>query len=833
MPQHRHILISDPGDARNYTSTRRGGGPRIPLPQRDRREHAQRLIGQVSEAKQAAQSAAEEAGQVIRDLCLEVTGERDYDLRVESLEDARLGIEVRSVQSRDNRLHATIFVPEGKLRNFVKKIERYEREDTTPRRPEGVPRPKNEDLVAGIADIRFPVLRSFWTDDDDLYPHSEDEQIWWEVWIRVEPGKNRDQAFASFVEAVIEADFKFSEHVVQFPERLVFLAHGSRRQWMQAFIPVLDCLAELRRAKEVPTGFIDMEPREQSEYVDDLARRIQAPGNDAPAVCVLDFGIHAAHPLLRPFIRDADVHRLEPAWTSVDHLERHGSEMAGLAIFGDNLPELLLGNEACPIAHRLESVRMFRSGHAHPPDVWGKVTQASVALAETAAAKRQRVVSLAVTANDNGRDDGRPSSWSAGVDEHASGYLDDLRRLYVIAAGNLRTELGSPEYQYPESNLTSGRIEDPGQSWNALTVGAYTTKVHIRSDLFDGYQPVALTGGLCPSSRTSCAWSPDSQKQWPLKPDIVMEGGNYARSPSGQIDGPEDLALLTTTLDSTGRLLTCTSDTSAASAQAARLAAILMADYPELWAETIRGLLVHSADWTDEMRRQAPGDGQDDRHQRLRCFGYGVPDLSKARYTVENSVSLVHQGHIQPFKLVGAQARTNHFILHSLPWPKVALADLHDHDVTVRVTLSYFIEPSPAGRGWGKKFRYRSHGLRFALRGPTESERAFRNRISRQEWEDESRPSTSDPIKWTIGSLLRNKGSIHCDWFTDSAAAVARCGQVAVFPVGGWWQERKHLGFVEKRTRYALIITISTEAADVDLYTPIAQQVGLITEIIT
>ena len=125
--------------------------------------------------------------------------------------------------------------------------------------------------------------------------------------------------------------------------------------------------------------------------------------------------------------------------------------------------------------------------------------------------------------------------------------------------------------------------------------------------------------------------------------------------------------------------------------------------------------------------------------------------------------------------------------------------------------------------------------MRFALRGPTETEDRFRQRISSQEWEEEGqpsdRPSTSDPIRWSIGSRLRTKGSIHCDWCTLSAADVAQCGQVAVFPVTGWWRERKYLGLVEKQSRYSLIITISTPANNVDLYTPIAQQVGLITEI--
>ena len=38
---------------------------------------------------------------------------------------------------------------------------------------------------------------------------------------------------------------------------------------------------------------------------------------------------------------------------------------------------------------------------------------------------------------------------------------------------------------------------------------------------------------------------------------------------------------------------------------------------------------------------------------------------------------------------------------------------------------------------------------------------------------------------------------------------------------------------VEKETRYSLIIAIGTPANEVDLYTPIARQVGLTTEMCT
>ena len=827
MPQHKHIIIEEPGQERNYTSTQRGGGE-FQTPPRDRRVHAKSLLDDIGQATTQAHEEASRTGHIIHDLCLEIIGEQNYELKIESLQDFRPDppIEVLSVKKINNQIHATIYVPEEKLQNFIRKIERYETENYV----RGAQRPKNEDLVACISNIRHPVLRSFWTDDETLYPRSNDQRIWWEVWIRVSGSENPDEVFSEFVTVTADSNLQIGQHTIKFPERLVFLAHGSVQDWIQVFVPLLDRIAELRKAKEIPTEFIRLSAQDQRSFVEDLASRIVPPNLNAPSVCLLDYGVHTGHPLLESLISQNDAQAFDPEWPVVDHAESHGTEMAGLAMFGDKLPELLSNNDSIHLTHCLESIRMLNHQYPHSEEVWGYVTLSSLAKAEMQAAQRRRVACLPVTAIDNGRDNGRPSSWSGAIDQHASGQLDDYQRLYVIAAGNIRNILTDAEYSYLTSNLENG-IEDPGQSWNALTVGAFTDRIHIRSDGFDGYQPLAQQGGLCPTSRTSNSWE---DRVWPFKPEIVMEGGNYIVSPTGRVDGCDDLALLTTTLEPTGRLLSWTSDTSAATAQAARYAAILMADYPNLWPETIRALLIHSAEWTDAMKHQISGNRESEKHQRLRCFGYGVPSLDKARYTVENSVSLIHQGTIQPFKFDGNEVKTNHFILHSLPWPRGALEELHDQDVTVKITLSYFVEPSPAGRGWGKKFRYASHGLRFALRGPTETESAFSKRISSQEWEKgEDRPSTRDPIRWSIGSDLRTRGSIHCDWWTAPAAEVAQCGQVAVYPVTGWWKERKHLGFVEKNSRYALIITISTPASDVDLYTPIAQQVGITTEIST
>jgi len=58
--------------------------------------------------------------------------------------------------------------------------------------------------------------------------------------------------------------------------------------------------------------------------------------------------------------------------------------------------------------------------------------------------------------------------------------------------------------------------------------------------------------------------------------------------------------------------------------------------------------------------------------------------------------------------------------LHSLPWPRDVLQSLGEADVRLRITLSYFIEPSATRRGWKGKYTYASYGLRFDLKAPTD-----------------------------------------------------------------------------------------------------------------
>jgi hypothetical protein len=253
------------------------------------------------------------------------------------------------------------------------------------------------------------------------------------------------------------------------------------------------------------------------------------------------------------------------------------------------------------------------------------------------------------------------------------------------------------------------------------------------------------------------------------------------------------------------------------------MAIILLVEYPELWPETIRALLVHSAKWTQAMlRRFEPLTTRRKKEQLLRYCGFGVPNLGEAIWSASNRLTLLAQDTLQPFDKVDGTCRTRDLNIHKIPWPQEALQDLGDAPVEMRVTLSYFIEPNPARRGWIRKHRYASHGLRFDVKTPTETLVEFRKRIHNAARDEESGQSTSsDADRWFLGPDLRSAGSIHSDRWEGSAAELAERGYIAVYPVIGWWRERHQLERWGKKARYALIVTLRTPVTSVDIYTPV------------
>ncbi|MBK8591403.1 MAG: S8 family serine peptidase [Sandaracinaceae bacterium] len=266
--------------------------------------------------------------------------------------------------------------------------------------------------------------------------------------------------------------------------------------------------------------------------------------------------------------------------------------------------------------------------------------------------------------------------------------------------------------------------------------------------------------------------------------------------------------------------------TSAATAQAARMAALIAADYPTLWPEAVRALVVHSAEWTTQMQTHLPrASGKRTRAKHVQRYGFGVPSAERALRSANDALTLVVQSNIRPF----AAGKMGELHFFDLPWPRDVLAGLGAAPVRLRITLSYFIEPNPGRRGWKKRHRYASHGLRFEVKGRAELTEDFRKRLNQKALdEDEAKPAKGgDSSEWYLGEQARNRGSIHTDILSCSAADLAERGVIGIYPVSGWWKDQPKRDRSAKGARYALVVSIETPGVEADIWTPVAQQVGL------
>jgi len=819
----KHLLLQ------GYTRTEKFVTPRAiitkkVIPSRDRAIHGTALLEQVNSLTPQFETAREiqqESG--LEDgfgLQVEFESFPDIELAFESLESVRSGIELRNVRFEEQRTYATFFVPDGKLVHFEKLIHDYISE----KRGRNNRKLDHGDLINAIQQIRMASLRALWTDDLQVFPSTDAEQFWWEVWLPI--GNDRSATVTYFRQLAMSLDVRIATGQLEFPERTVLLAYTSAGALKRSMM-ALNCIAELRRAKETADFFDSLTPEEQLEWQNELMTRCKfAQENEqVPYVCLLDTGINNGHPLIAPALNDADLHTVEPAW-GVDDGAGHGTSMAGLALFG-NLTDALGSDESIDIRHRLESVKILpRDGGNNGDDkLHGYLTVEAVARPIIRQPDRNRVFALAVTAKDY-RDCGRPSAWSAALDNLAADVEDygANPKLFIVSAGNTKQ---NGWMDYPDSNTTDG-IHDPAQSWNALTVGAFTNLTRITEPDAQDYEVVAQEGCLSPFSSTSVTWKP----QWPLKPDVLFEGGNAAKDATSAVTLPS-LSLLTTHNNPHERLFATGNATSAASALAARMAAQLMATYPTLWPETIRGLIVHSAEWTDAMKRMhLPANGVPSKNHYavlVRHCGYGVPDIDRAMWSLSNSLTMIVEDSIQPFhREEGKDPSMSDMNLHPLPWPLVELEALGATQVEMRVTLTYFIEPNPSERGFRVRYRYESHGLRFDVKRPAESNDNFRARINAAARNEEGGTRVnSDDSNWLIGKQNRHKGSIHSDIWRGTAADLASRGVIAVYPALGWWKTRKRLEGYNKLARYSLIISIRAPETDVDLYTAIRNQIAV------
>ncbi len=827
-----HIKIERYSQTGEYKSPRTARSK--PIQSRNRSSHGNRINSQLNRIKEQFESLkdVELPEGIVREdaIYVEFISDFDFEPAFDSLHsDAKnalyqlLSIKSEIVDEKE-RFRVNVMLTEGGISHFINKVNQYLTEFT---KYQGVETqtPKNSRLINNIETIQLATLEAFWHEQaENVFPE-QDEEIWWEVWFRKHKETNLESLREKVDGQLTAIEAQLSDKELVFPEHYIRLVKATPEQLSSSLL-LLDNLAELRKPKDTAEFFTNLSISEREEWVIELKdRTVNQTGEDSIVICLLDSGVQNQHPLLLDFLPNENMFSYKPeSWGTYDGVRNggHGTGMAGLALYGD-MTAALATSDNVEIFHQLESVKIINSSDPNDPELYGAVTIESANSPVASFPERTRVYCMAVSSAEKAYF-GRPSSWSAAVDKitygDAEAELDP--QLFLLSGGNV--EIESPE-EYGTKNITES-VHDPAQAFNAITIGAYTEMDHFDEIEFPNSDLLAVKGGMSPANSTSLIW----ENNWAIKPDIVLEGGNLINQ-EGDVVKPDSLQLLTTHKEFRVNLLQTFGDTSAATALASKFAANLKTLYPNLWPETIRALMVHSADWNSVMLNNRSliefgSQSQIEKRNVLRCFGYGIPNLSKALYSATNSLTIIAEKEITPYRKDG-EVKFNEIHYFDLPWPEEVLRDeLTEVDLKLNITLSYFIEPNPGNRQYANKFSYQSHGLRFSMIKPDEDFEDFEKRTNKNAREEGETVSYSGE-DWILGTQLRDKGSIHRDYCITSGANLSTRNKIAVYPVSGWYRTRKKLEKYNIKVRYSLIVSIESPVEEIDIYTPVLNKISI------
>ncbi|KZE82736.1 hypothetical protein AV926_06415 [Myroides marinus] len=798
----QHLFVKNVVDRQSYTRPKSGGGSSN-LPSRDRQQHGSNLLKELQRIWQSfdTQKSNVTNNQLIRQgEYIAFKGAEGQSLDVSSL--SSNGGMFLALKEVDNVEKALVYIPSNKRDRLLRKVNQYLTEDTKSGKP------KFQSLVDKVDSLRVASIEDIWNSKIDLLP--KEEAVWCELWLVLDEESFTDDKFREIKELCRYYNINCSDVRQVFPERTIVSIKANNIQ-LNSFFQSCDNIAEIRRAEELNEFWTrELITVDREDYSNDLRDRIDYTESNN-VVTILDSGVNNSHILMCDYLHDNDRLTVDDNWGIADAGRNgHGTAMAGLVLY-PNLKTVLESRDQVSLNHSIESVKILPPTGQNAENQWHYVTMNAVNIATINQPDYSRTYCMAIT-GENQNDFGRPSTWSATVDSIISGVDDGESKLFVISAGNVREE--KDWLNYPESNLDLS-VESPAQAWNALTVGAYTEKVLVnQATLANEYE-------LSPFSRTSSSWD----SKWPVKPEIVFEGGNAIRRENG-VDLDDELGLLTIShMDRANRFMTFNA-TSAATALASNFLARLKTQYPEAWNETLRGLIVHAADWKEEMMNQFNINTRSatSKQELLRIVGYGIPDFTKAVSCKNSYLTMISENTIQPYKLEDNRVKTNEIHYYELPWPKDILENLADTKVKLKVTLSYFIEPNPGDKGYSTPYAYQSAAFEFKMINPTETFDDFKMRINEEERNEDVNVSSYSDSRWFYGSIF--KGSVHSNFIVGNAVDIAQCNKLAVYPkASGWWKNLKKKGRYSDSIRYSLIVSIETPEIGVDIYTPIALKV--------
>lgn len=791
----RHFFLGDKiAEAYDFSPHNQSVRGRM-LPQRDRAAHAMMVKEQyeavVNKTIARLDARAKQNLPTADGIYVDLKMNKDYVPDTLGKQDGPTGATIMKVANNgeENEVDVTVYVKKDKKDWLKNKAEDYSNKNTKSGRP------CNEKVITPINSITATNIQSLYVSAVEFDAIPEVGMHKYELWL----SHSKDNSTQNIKYVLTQLGINQVANPLEFDGVDVWLIEATKSQ-LCSLPQSLGYIEGIRPYQE--PSILTIGKPESREWNELIKTEISyCDGAENVIVGLLDSGVNNEHILLKPVLPDDRMDVAIGVQEATDKSD-HGTGMAGLVLLGDFTDILYQRGKSVDVHHALASVKIYEEGYETPSDFYGAVIEEAIG---KASGMRASIQCMAIT--DNSSYDGIATSSSAALDEsiYHQGLCD---RLVLISVGNIETT-DVDHNAYLES-CKAHAIKSPAQAWNALTVGAYTEKSIVNDNNFI---PLAAPGGVSPYSCSSYQWNEKRNK-----PEIVMEGGNVAYNDLYKETTLGNLSLVTSSNDLQEPLEQFYA-TSAATGLAARLAARIKVENQQLSMLSIRGLLVHSALWTEEMKRITNIE------ERLSLCGYGVPDEDMAIYSNEKCATYIFENRLTPYMQGDSGNVYGKMHYYDLPWPKSLLEEMGNEDVKIRITLSYYVKPSPGYAGRTNKYRYPSATLHFDLKTATETSEEFLHRRNKKEGE-KTTPNKTD--RWAIKQQKRERGTVQSDWIECTATDLAEMDKIVVYPGPGWWKERK-LDNVDNVIPYSLIVSIETNETDIynAVETAISNRVGI------
>lgn len=382
------------------------------------------------------------------------------------------------------------------------------------------------------------------------------------------------------------------------------------------------------------------------------------------------------------------------------------------------------------------------------------------------------------------------SIWSERMDELAR----ELDVVLVVAAGNHRLMPQPGEGRlgaYPAALLEPpAQVAEPGAAVNVLTVGSLARSAapqRANGEVRLGDRAIAPVGEPSPFTRAGPGVS------GAIKPDVCHFGGNWVVNDVDMLIEADFGVSVLSTRAGDGRLFGIANGTSFSAPRVTRLAAEVLARYPDSSANLVRALIGSAT-------RPLAVPESFKNPDRRRAAGYGFVSEADALDSGRNRVALIYEGEIEPDSTA----------IHPLPLPD----DFVEAAVERFITIALAFDPEVR--------RTRREYLTAAMKvdlvrdmSVEEIEATFREQPAKDDPDYRELPS-SDRLR-----LQMEPGTTECD---DATLQVRRYRRTRAVDVSdhGYNVVLRHVSAtwsdVTRPQRYALVVMLTDEERpDVDL----------------